>query len=288
MHLSVRHRTIHRYEKQAEYAAQVLRLTPKSFEGMKVLSWKVRTVGGGRLSAFEDGFGNASHVHTMARLHDTVDVRVDGVVETSDTGGVVRGACERLPLDAWLRHTALTTPSPAIESLAAHAASTAGSGRVLHRLMELVAEHVAYRKGLTGVHTTAAAALEGGSGVCQDQAHVFVTAARALGIPARYVGGYLCTEADGDGGEFAAVEETAAGAAPEAGHAWAEAWDRMRGWSAFDPSHAAMADPRYVRTSVGLDYESASPVRGVRRDRSGLAGAETLEVDVQVARLAGQ
>lgn len=284
MRLSICHRTIYRYDRPAEYAAQVLRMTPRSFEGMRVLSWKVGTAGGGRLTAFEDGFGNASHVHTLAHLHDTVDVRVEGVVETVDTDGIVRGTRESLPLDAWMRATALTAVSPAIARLAAHAASTAGTGRVLHRLMELVAEHVTYRKGITGVHTTAAAALEGGSGVCQDHAHVFVSAARTLGIPARYVGGYLCTEGDA----LTVTDEASGAVPPESGHAWAEAFDRSRGWMAFDAANAAVPGPRYVRTSVGLDYESASPVRGVRRDRSGVSGAETLEVDVQVARLAGQ
>jgi len=281
MRLSVLHRTIHRYEQPAEYAAQVIRMTPRAHQGMKVLSWKVTASGGGRLSAFEDGFGNASHVHTVAQVHDTVDVRVQGIVDTADTDGLVRGTKEALPLDAWMRSTSLTAASPAIERLAAHAASTAGCGRVLHRLMELVAEHVTYRKGITGVHTTAAAALDGASGVCQDHAHVFVSAARALGIPARYVGGYLCTER----GEFSATDEAAM---PESGHAWAEAFDRSRGWMALDPSNCAIPGPLYVRTSVGLDYETAAPVRGVRRDRGGLTGGETLDVDVQVARLAGQ
>lgn len=284
MRLSVRHRTIHRYERPAEYAAQVIRMTPRAHAGMKVLSWKVTATGGGRLSAFEDGFGNASHVHTVAQLHDTVDVRVEGLVDTSDTDGCVRGTREALPLDAWMRSTPRTAPSPAIERLAAHAASTATCGRVLHRLMELVAEHVEYRRGVTGVHTTAAAALEGGSGVCQDHAHVFVSAARVLGIPARYVGGYLCPDGDG----FSRTDEAAEAAVPEAGHAWAEAYDRSRGWMAFDPANGAVPGPLYVRTSVGLDYETASPVRGVRRDRSGVLGGETMEVDVQVARLAGQ
>lgn len=284
MRLSVQHHTTYRYDHPAEYAAQVLRMTPRAHDGLKVLSWKVAAAAGGRLSAFEDGFGNASHMHTMTHVHDTVDVRVEGIVETRDTDGLVRGARETLPLDAWLRSTPLTAPSPSIERLAAHAASTAGAGRVLHRLMELVAEHMVYRKGITGVQTTAAAALEGGHGVCQDHAHVFVSAARALGIPARYVGGYLCTEGDG----FFAVDEAAGDAIPESGHAWAEAFDRSRGWMSFDPANAVVPGPNYVRTSVGLDYETASPVRGVRRDRGGVAGAETLEVDVQVARLAGQ
>ena len=274
MRLSIRHHTTYRYDRPAEYAAQLLRLTPRRYDGLEILSWRLTTTGGGRLSSFEDGFGNLSHMHTVAHLHDKVDVIVDGVVETSETGGVVAGGYETLSLAAWLRSTPLTLPSSAIEKLAAQAEGT-GSDRLL-RLMQLVRERVDYQPGSTEVHTTAADALAGGRGVCQDHAHVFIAAARLLGIPARYVGGYLCMEDDGNV------------ARQDAGHAWAEAFDAERGWLAFDAANCVVPGERHVRTSIGLDYASASPVRGVRRSRGGLDAAESLSVNVQVSRLAGQ
>jgi transglutaminase-like putative cysteine protease len=129
---------------------------------------------------------------------------------------------------------------------------------------------IAYRPGTTHVGTTAAEALAGGAGVCQDHAHVFIAGARSLGVPARYVGGYLCLEEN--------EEEQ------QAGHAWVEAYDPARGWVGLDPANGVLPGERYVRTSVGLDYASAAPVRGVRRGK----GYETLQVGVQVARLAEQ
>lgn len=287
MRLSIHHHTSYRYEKPAEYAAQILRLTPRPHDGFAIHSWKLTTAGGGSLSSFEDGFGNVSHMHTVAHLHDHVDVSVEGIVETSETQGLVRGGHEPLPLGAYLRSTPLTFPSAAIEELAAEAAGAGCSGAVLRRLMELVGERVAYTKGSTGVLTTAADALAGGSGVCQDHAHVFVSAARVLGIPARYVGGYLCLE----GQSFLDKDQRWTGfdaAREESGHAWAEAYDRDLGWIAFDAANGTVPGPWHVRTSVGLDYASASPVRGVRRDRSGICGNESLQVDVQVSRLAEQ
>jgi transglutaminase-like putative cysteine protease len=143
--------------------------------------------------------------------------------------------------------------------------------------MELVAERVAYRPGMTNVATTAAEAIAGGSGVCQDQAHVFIAAARLLGIPARYVGGYLCME---DNSHISAI----AAAGREAGHAWAEGYDPERGWVGFDPTNQVIPSLFHVRTSIGLDYESAAPVRGIRR---GL-GSELLQVDVKVSRVGEQ
>jgi transglutaminase-like putative cysteine protease len=80
MRLSIQHHTTYRYESPAEYAAQILRLTPRPYDGLSILSWRVTTRGPGRLAAFEDGFGNASHVHTVTHVHDAVEVRVEGLV----------------------------------------------------------------------------------------------------------------------------------------------------------------------------------------------------------------
>jgi transglutaminase-like putative cysteine protease len=146
--------------------------------------------------------------------------------------------------------------------------------------MEHVSESVAYRKGATSVATTAAEALEGRSGVCQDQAHVFIAAARVLGVPARYVGGYLCVDGLDSDGRLLHSEL----GQEQAGHAWAEAFDADLGWTGFDPANGVLPGAWHVRTSVGLDYESASPVRGVRRGH----GTEALEVGVQVSRLGEQ
>jgi transglutaminase-like putative cysteine protease len=281
MRLSIHHETTYRYDKPADYAAQVLRMTPREYRGLDVVRWNVRTKGPGRLSTFEDGFGNFSHVHTVAEMHDSLSVHVEGIVETADVNGVVAGGAEPLPLGVYLRETSLTIPSEAIAGLAGDAARAAPSTTaVLRRLMELVATSVTYTKGSTNVTTTAAEALEGGSGVCQDQAHVFIAAARVLGIPARYVGGYLCI--DGLDGEGRLLRSNLG--LEQAGHAWAEAFDAALGWTGFDPANGVLPGAWHVRTSVGLDYESASPVRGVRRGH----GTESLEVGVQVSRLGEQ
>ncbi|MFN2426102.1 MAG: transglutaminase domain-containing protein [Candidatus Binatia bacterium] len=276
MRLSIRHQTTYRYDEPAEYAAQILRMTPREYGGLRVVRWNVTTTGPGRLSKFEDGFGNFSHVHTVVDMHDTLAVEVDGEVETTDTLGVVRGGSEPLPLGVYLRSTPLTFPSDTIAALAARAATESSTRAVLHLLMQLVAECVQYRPGSTSVVTTAAEALAGGSGVCQDQAHVFIAAARVLGIPTRYVGGYLCLDGDGFLSRMSPGDE--------AGHAWAEAFDAESGWTGFDPTSGTVSGPWHVRTSIGLDYESASPVRGIRRGQ----GGEVLEVGVQVARLGEQ
>ncbi len=280
MRLSIHHKTTYRYDAPADYAAQVLRMTPREYRGLDVVQWNVKTYGPGRLSSFEDGFGNYSHVHTVVDVHDSLSVDVDGIVETADTQGIVVGGSEPLPLGVYLRTTPLTLPSDAIAGLAAEAAREPSATAVLRRLMDLVSENVVYTQGSTGVTTTAAEALEGGTGVCQDQAHVFIAAARVLGIPARYVGGYLCVDGLDSEGRLSHSQLVR----EQAGHAWAEAFDVDLGWTGFDPANGVLPGEWHVRTSVGLDYESAAPVRGVRRGH----GAEALEVGVQVSYLGEQ
>jgi transglutaminase-like putative cysteine protease len=139
----------------------------------------------------------------------------------------------------------------------------------LHHLMALVRDRVAYEAGTTHAHTTAADALAEGRGVCQDHAHVFISAARVLGTPARYVNGYFVSGGDGPS---------------EAHHAWAEAWVEGLGWVGFDPANAMCPTDRYIRLNTGLDALSAAPVRGLRRGDS----EESLDVIVEVAQQVAQ
>jgi transglutaminase-like putative cysteine protease len=113
------------------------------------------------------------------------------------------------------------------------------------------------------VHATAAEGLTHGAGSCQDPAHVFVAAARLLGVPARYVGGYLCRGSERD---------------PDAAaHAWAEAYHPDLGWIAFDAVTGGRPGERHVPCAVGLDSFDAAAVRRVRPamlDSEHGAGAE--------------
>jgi len=269
MRLLVRHCTEFACAAGSSWLAQLLRMTPREHAGQRVVRWSVRG-DGSELPSFRDGFGNVTHLHTLHRFHRSARVEVAGVVETRDTAGVVAGAPEPLPPAFFARSTPLTAADAALAALADEAGRAPDPLARLHRLMRLLRERLEYRAGVTGVATSAAEALAGGAGVCQDFAHVFVGAARALGQPARYVGGYLHA---GEAGQGAL-----------ASHAWAEAWVADLGWVGFDASHGICPTERYVRASVGLDYADAAPVRGVRRG----AQDQSMQVRVQVAEVAAQ
>lgn len=263
MRLTVRHRTEYRYSQPIAYAIQTLRLTPRSHDGMAVLAWRVRGEGRGELPSFADGFGNVTHCHAVNRPHDLTVIAVEGEVETRPGDGVVRGAVETLPTGFYLRATSLTAVTPEIAALAAEIGNRLTLVDRLTALMGAVRQRVDYRAGVTTTITTAAEALRAGAGVCQDHAHLFIAASRTLGIPARYVGGYLWT---GDGAPI------------EASHAWAEAYVAGHGWIGFDAANRTPPTEAYIRTAIGLDYWSAAPIRGVRRG----AAEERLGVSVQV------
>jgi transglutaminase-like putative cysteine protease len=123
--------------------------------------------------------------------------------------------------------------------------------------------------GVTDAHTGAAEALADGKGVCQDHAHIFISAVRTLGIPARYVTGYLVLDAP---------------SASEAHHAWAEAWVEGLGWVGFDVANRICPTERYVRLAAGLDAGYAAPIIGSRRGGS----TEKLDVSVEVQQQSAQ
>jgi transglutaminase-like putative cysteine protease len=109
-----------------------------------------------------------------------------------------------------------------------------------------------YERGSTRADSPIDECLASGKGVCQDFAHVFIAAARELGIPARYVSGYLFRRRGDDEGP-----------ASDATHAWAEAFLPDVGWLGFDPSNDVAAGPAHVRVAVGRDYRDVPPTRGV-------------------------
>ena len=267
MEISINHETIYQYEAPVHYTIQSLRLTPQPFDGQVVRDWSVKNQGPGKLHSFEDSFGNLTHTLVINEVHEEIRLLVKGRVLVEDTNGVVTGTNEPFPPIFYLRETSQTEPNKAIVSLAKEAAVTS-KDRLdkMYGLMNLVRDAIEYETGQTEALTTAVEALANGKGVCQDHAHVFIAAARSLGVPARYVSGYLLHSEDG--------EES------EASHAWAEAHIEGLGWVAFDVANRVSTTDQYVRIGVGLDYSEASPVRGIRRG----GGAEALRVNVLVER----
>jgi transglutaminase-like putative cysteine protease len=265
MRLRISHSTTYRYEPAATGVIQVLRLTPGSHDGQYVAEWQIDVSTDSRLDMHEDAFGNVTHVMTHGAIED-LTITVGGLIETHDTGGVLRGTDERFPPSLFLRPTGLTTVNPAMEAFARQlrAESEDDTLGFLHTLMTQVSEHMTFDEDPTHSGTSALEAFSLKRGVCQDYAHIFIACARSAGVPARFVSGHFL-RSDG------MVDQAA-------GHAWAEALVDDLGWVGFDPANCVCTTEAHARVAIGLDYLGAAPVRGTRYG----GGTETLTVSVKV------
>jgi transglutaminase-like putative cysteine protease len=248
MRIRIRHETTYSYGAPVKSAIQILRLTPRNHEGQFVARWNVDIDGEARIVRREDWYGNITHSLNVDGPLVEIGLRVTGEVETEDQAGLVRGTVERFPPAFFLRQTKLTAPDAALADFAA----TATVGPInpldkLHALMHALHDLVRFDTNATDVVTTSVQAFHAGHGVCQDFSHMFCTAARSVGIPARYVSGYLMRPGTAE---------------QEAGHAWCEAYVQDLGWVSFDAANAICATDLYVRIAIGLDYLEAAPIRG--------------------------
>jgi transglutaminase-like putative cysteine protease len=265
MRLRIQHTTTYRYEPAATGVIQILRLTPGSHDGQYVAEWQIDVSTDSRLDMHEDAFGNVTHVMTHGAIED-LTITVGGLIETHDTGGVLRGTDERFPPSLFLRPTSLTSVNPAMENFARElrAESEDDALGFLHSLMTQVSEHMTFDEDPTNTGTSAIEAFALKRGVCQDYAHIFIACARSGGVPARFVSGHFL-RSDG------MVNQ-------QAGHAWAEAHVPNLGWVGFDPANCICTTEAHARIAIGLDYLGAAPVRGTRYG----GGNETLTVSVKV------
>lgn len=266
MRIRISHATSYAYDTPPTGVTQLLRLTPRDHDGQHVVSWRIDLSEDCLLHQHEDAFGNITHSFTAEGPFNKLTVEVAGEVDTQDTDGLVSGAVERFPPQLYLRETSLTQTDAAIIDFAqATRAATNGDTLILlHALLTALNREIAFDTDPTHAATTAAEAFSLRRGVCQDITHIFVAAARALGVPARYVGGHF-HRADG------VITQ-------DAGHAWAEAYVENLGWIGFDPTNGICITDAHVRVAVGLDYLGAAPVRGTRFGGAG----ETLTVAVRV------
>jgi transglutaminase-like putative cysteine protease len=261
--LSIRHETLYRYEKPVGYTLQLLRLTPRTEIGQRIQQWQITTQGKRQSSI--DAFGNSSDMLTLAFPHQEISIIASGLVEVQapDRGRMPDNVAIS-PL-AFTVPTRLTEPTETIREFSSRHLSTHANSSQLISLAEAICSEVSYQSGATATESTADVALALGKGVCQDHSHLFIACCHTLGIPARYVSGYI------DPGD---VEHSAS-------HAWIDVWveeTNYAGWISIDVTHACLQSARYCRLAVGRDYESAAPIRGIRRG----GGTESMSVNVKV------
>ncbi len=264
MKLHIKHETRYDFDAPVPFGLQQLRKSPKSFRNQKILSWTTKVTGGQKELSFEDYHRNTVELISFKANTQSVSLTSEGVVEVEDTNGVLGRHAGSTPLWLFQRGTALTKSGKGVAELV-RSLPDGDHLPQLHALSEAIRTRVTYEIGCSRPDWSAEDAINAGCGVCQDHAHVFIAAARQMGLPARYVSGYLM------------MNETEL---QDATHAWAEVHLDGLGWVGFDVSNGISPDDRYVRVATGLDYTQAAPVIG---SRIGTAG-EQLTVQLQVAQ----
>jgi transglutaminase-like putative cysteine protease len=224
---------------------------PLDGRGQRLLEFALVVSPRVKLTTYRDGYGNLVHYFNLLGAHNKLRITSRSLVEMD--GGV--GPAEDDLVWDFLRFRAPVTDEPGVNALAArHAPSDLTSATAVDRALEnltvAISRDFTYDPAVTNVYTEVAEVLELRAGVCQDFAHLFIAAARAMGVPARYVSGYIHVPGEG-------------GVMEGASHAWAEAWVPGAGWVGFDATHPVRAGENHVRVAVGRDYRDAAPTRGV-------------------------
>ncbi len=263
MRLQISHTTRYRFDEPIKHGLQQLRLTPKSNRAQTVVQWQTLVAGGKQELAFDDYHNNHVELISLDRDVTEVTVQCQGQVELEETHGVVGPHKGPAPLWLYRKVTSRTKIGPRLRHLIRAVPADGTELDRLHRLNHEINGQVQYQAGVTDSGWTAEQAAAEGRGVCQDMAHVYIACAREMGVPARYVSGYLLVEDQPFG---------------DASHAWAEAHVDGLGWVGFDPANDQSPDIRYVRVATGLDYAEAAPVTGTRVGGDG----ESLTVEVAV------
>lgn len=269
MRLKISHTTSYQYETPVAYGLQQLRLQPKSRHGQQVLNWDINVEFGRKEANYEDEHGNTVDLVRFIEDQAEYSITCEGEVEVEDTAGVIGKHFGFVPLWLFRRDTELTRPGPLTRALAREAKGAEDPLDILHGLSAQILDRISYSTEQKSSDLTSEAVMQAGHGVCQDHAHVFLTTARLMGFPARYVSGYLMMDDR---------------VSQDASHAWVEAHVHGLGWVGFDVSNGISPDTRYVRVATGLDYRGAAPISGLRFGQ----GEENMNVSVQVQGVSSQ
>ena len=287
MHYTILHSTKFAYETAVSESVMEARMQPRSEAGQRCIRFGLSTAPASHVRMYQDHAGNTVHHFSIPGPHSELIVTAEALVECETPPGLPA----TLETGEWARLDALTSsgnfwdvlnpsafacPTPSLDRLAAEIALTRGDDPLgtLRRLMTDVYNRFEYSPQATRVDSPIDVALEARRGVCQDFAHIMIALVRELGVPCRYVSGYLFHQADN-------TVRSADGAT----HAWIEAWLPALGWVGLDPTNNLEAGDHHIRVAVGQDYADVPPTRGVFKGTS--ASRSELSVAVRVGSARG-
>ncbi|MEO5653340.1 MAG: transglutaminase family protein [Marmoricola sp.] len=278
MQLRIQHTTGFEYDGKANTSFNEARLTPLTLPGQIVVHSRVEVSPTPWAYTYKDYWGAQVTAFEVLDPHQSLTVTASATVHTdrSPYGPPVMSWDQVRDAGLSDQHTEFLTlsdfvaPTDDLRNAAREIAATAATpGDAAREICALVHSEVKYVSGSTTVDARAAHSWADRSGVCQDMAHIAIGAIRSIGLPTRYVSGYLHPRKDPEVGEAVHGES----------HAWVEWWDE--GWRGFDPTNDTEPGDRHVIVATGRDYNDVKPLSGIF---SG-SGTSRMFVDVQVTRL---
>ena len=279
--LQVHHTTGYHYAGEVVSSYNEARITPLTDTEQLTIDAMVEITPSARSYRYWDYWGCLVHAFDVHVPHTRLVVTGRSLVETSeqtDPLGDPGATWESLGRSATCdRYDELLSPTAYVPFASDRVAAQAGELRAAGSPHEAalaasawVRDTLVYERGITRVSTSAIESWDAGHGVCQDFVHLTLAMLRAMGIPCRYVSGYLHPKAD------AAIGTTVAGES----HAWVEWWAGE--WVRFDPTNGIPVGQRHVVVGRGRDYADVSPLKGIYS--GGAAG--DLQVTVELTRVA--
>lgn len=278
--IAVRHRTGYQYSTAVRASYNEARMTPSTSRGQHTLESRLEISPGSRPFHYVDYWGTAVDAFDVHVAHTELVVTAASVVETAGPPAPLHGVGWKTVTTAYVidHYAELLASSRYVclesEVAAVGAEFTAGLAPIEAGLQAVswVHDQLSYETGATGVHTTSAQARAAGKGVCQDFTHLTLALLRSMGLPARYVSGYLYPIADGTD---ASIGVSTSGES----HAWVEFW--AGDWVPADPTSLAVVGERHVVVARGRDYADVRPLSGVYHGPP----AQSLGVTVELTRL---
>jgi transglutaminase-like putative cysteine protease len=272
------HTTGYAYQSPVTASYNEARLTPRSNTRQNVILNRVETIPATRSYRYIDYWGTAVTAFDLHAPHTELTVSSSSVVETERpeppatqvTWTDLQSVAVIDRFDEVLRPTEYTPVSERVAAVGRRITKNHEPREAVVAAARWARGELDYIPGTTGVHSSGLDALEQGKGVCQDFAHLSLMVLRSMGIPARYVSGYLHPK------RHAVVGKTVDGRS----HAWIQAW--TGGWWNYDPTNNTDITEQYISVGVGRDYSDVSPLKGVYSGE----GATDLDVVVEVTRLA--
>ncbi len=289
MHYTIHHVTKFRYETPVRESVMEVRMQPRTEGVQRCVRFGLSTSPAARVKMYDDRDGNTVHHFNIPGRHSRLIVTAEALIEM----GPPPPLPEALGDGAWARLEALTAdgtfwdllnpsyfarPTPLLDELQRDLSLERGADPLvtLRQLTADIFERFEYSPQMTRVDSPIDEALSARHGVCQDFAHIMIALVRGLGVPCRYVSGYLYR-----------LPERNVRSTDGATHAWVEALLPDIGWVGFDPTNNLVADEQHIRVAVGRDYADVPPTRGVFKGASAVHSELGVAVTVGTAWAAG-